>query len=211
MKKFMLVPQYPSPSPLSRKLTKLDEEMTQILEKEDIGEYTKAAMYQNILSKYLDVRKQLAEPQVVPIIEKHVPTKNEHIINNIDLFPKQFQNKARHLLDHIEKEPTLSWNDKGEVEVRGHPISGSHIIDVVNDLVRPKRKNANSPRGIDEVVDVLKQSNVPMTLIGNKTHFNISEPPFDELDSLIASPPSSAVKTTGAKRRRSVQKWQNYN
>lgn len=211
MKKYMLVPQSSSlPSPLTRKLSELDEEMKSILDKQDIGDYTKASMYQNILTKYLDVKSQLSQPQSIPIVEQTLqPTRNTTKIN-IDMFPKQYQNKARNLLNHIENEPSLGWNDRGEVQIRGEPINGSHIIDVVSDLVRPKRKNAESPTGMTDVIDALRQSNVPMSLISNKERFHTQPTSLDDSTTFLVTPRSSTPKRKGKAAKVKKIRWQNY-
>ena len=96
MKKFMLVPQSPFPSPLTKKLNQLDDEMKNILEREDVGEATKAKMYSDVLSKYLDVKKQIEAPQRVPIVEN---TTSEV---NTSLFPPPYRNRAQNLLDYLK-------------------------------------------------------------------------------------------------------------
>lgn len=202
MKKFMLVP--PSSlekAPLSRKLSQLDEEMREVLERSDVGQYTKATLYHDILSKYLNVKQQMLQPTPIPIVEQE---KVQHKPISIDLFPKQFQTRARHLLQHIEKEPTLGWNDKGEVLVRGQPITNSHVVDIVSDLVNPKRKYSTSPEGIDGVVRLLRESNVPMSLIGNKDRFKDQSNSFD-----ATSTPLTPVKASKRSKKPS-QRWDNF-
>lgn len=212
MKKFMLVPPTAiENSPLSRKLSQLDEEMRQVLEQTDVGEYTKATLYRDILSKYLNVKHQMQQPTPIPIVEQSIENVPHRPIS-LDLFPKHFQTRAQHLLQHIEKEPTLGWNDRGEVLVRGQPIANSHVVDIVNDLVKPKRKNNTSPKGIDGVVHVLRESNVPMSLIGNKDRFKDQNTSFDAM-SLFPSPlTSTPVRSSkrSKKAKKPTQRWENF-
>lgn len=179
MKKFMLVPSTNANvlhSPLIKKLSALDAEMKEILEKQDIGEYTKSSLYQEALNKYLKVKEQLLEPHPIPIVERSETIPNAQKID-IDIFPKNYRTRANQLLNHIRESTDLNWNEKGELLVSGRPVTGSHVVDLVGDLVKPKMKHTSTPRGMDDMVEALIMSNAPMSLIGNKSRFNAITPP----------------------------------
>ena len=59
-------------------------------------------------------------------------------VNKIDVrvFPKQFQNRAQNLLNHISQSPNLDWIEKGVVIIDEKPIAGSNIIDLVSEAIR---------------------------------------------------------------------------
>ena len=51
--------------------------------------------------------------------------------------PKIYKNGARQLLDKIkENRDVLNWNDKGELLYVKKLINGSHVVDLVNDMLR---------------------------------------------------------------------------
>ena len=50
---------------------------------------------------------------------------------------KLYKTGARQQLDKIkENRDVLNWNDKGELVYENKPISGSHVVDLVNDILR---------------------------------------------------------------------------
>ena len=48
----------------------------------------------------------------------------------------------------------------------GEVIPVTNIVDIVNDVVRPRTKN-HQPKGWDLVAQGIKDTNVPLELIGN--------------------------------------------
>ena len=82
--------------------------------------------------------------------------------------PKNNQHKARALLMHIQsdKDKTLTWNERGEVCIRGQCIVGSHISDLVKDALY-NYKNLTAI-GCTEFYRVLADMNIPIGLIGNE-------------------------------------------
>lgn len=183
MKKFMLVPSNAlnaMQSPLSRKLGELDAEMKEILENQDMGEHTKASLYQNVLDKYLNVRRKIMEPHPIPIVERKLGEMVPSQRIDLEIFPKNYRSRASQLLNHIQSSSGIGWNDRGELLLSGQPIMGSHIVDLVGDLVKPKMKHSVSPKGVNDLVDALHKSNVPMSLIGNKGRFSKGASSLDD-------------------------------
>ena len=184
MKKFMLVPpQNNLPSPLTRKLSELDEEMKTILERQDLSEFNKARAYSEILDKYLDVKRRLQQPTAIPIVDQKTqessPSQLDKQTVDLNLIPQNYRNRAQNLLTHIEKQTDLDWNNKGELIVDRQPIVGSHIIDLVKDTVSTRQRGADieSPTGASVFMEGLRKSNVPQSLIGNKTAYRKKRSP----------------------------------
>lgn len=180
MKKFLLVPQTQLPSPLVRKLGQLDAEMKTILDRTDLDDYEKARAYSTTLEKYLDIKQQLSQPQQIPLVEKPQPAQQQlQASKNIDLslFPKSYRSRAGNLLNHVQNNTDLSWNDRGEILVDGSPVVGSHIVDLVDDVIRVK-KGKPEPVGSSPFVQKLQTSNVPQSLIGNKDRFTVPDDSF---------------------------------
>ena len=54
--------------------------------------------------------------------------------------PKLYKAGARQLLDKIkEHRDVLSWTEKGELMYENKPITGSHVVDLVNDMLRHRK------------------------------------------------------------------------
>ena len=54
--------------------------------------------------------------------------------------PKLYKTGARQLLDKIkENSEVLNWNEKGQLLYENKPISRSHMVDLVNDMLRRRK------------------------------------------------------------------------
>ena len=79
----------------------------------------------------------------------------------ISRFPKSMQNRVRSVLEYLR--PQVTWNDKGEVSIRGQDIPGSNIVDLLK--VNLKDYKDFNPVGKDAFRKVLCELNVPMSLL----------------------------------------------
>jgi len=87
----------------------------------------------------------------------------------ITAIPGPLKNKARVILHHIETygDNVLSWNQKGELLHHEQIIPGSHISDVLKDVLTD---NPNfHPRGAEEFYAGIAEINVPMGLLGHQS------------------------------------------
>ena len=184
----MLVPQSPFPSPLTKKLSQLDEEMKAILDNNELSEASKALLYSNTLNKYLDVKRQMEAPRRIPIVDEtqqpqlnpqSAPMGTDPIT---DYIPSQFRNRAKNLLSHLRDHSEASWNERNELVIDDKPVVGSNMVDLIDDVVRVKR--GHSPAGATAFRRVLLESNVPLSLIGNKTRWT-------ELGTSFETPPTT--------------------
>ena len=144
--------------PVTQTLKNLDSEMSDILSSNQLDDEEKAKLYNQVLQRYLtyyDQRKgqpihmKLTTPKPVdspeqkeakdtteqPAPEKSVlSTVEEEVMKSV---PKLYKSGARQLLDKIkEHRDVLQWNEKGELSYENKPISGSHVVDLVNDTFR---------------------------------------------------------------------------
>ena len=75
-------------------------------------------------------KESSAEAETISAVEQEV----------IKSVPKLYKTGARQLLDKIkEHRDVLHWNDKGELVYENKPISGSHMVDLVNDMLRHRK------------------------------------------------------------------------
>ena len=80
--------------------------------------------------------------------------------------PKIYKNGVRQLLDKMEEHrDVLDWNDKGELVYENKPIPGSHVVDLVNDMLRHRK--GFEPVGWSVFARGLARMIVPENLVRN--------------------------------------------
>lgn len=167
MKKMILVPSdFSSQSKsVDTLLKKLDIEMSEILNKNDIPMDVKLRQYNQALSRYTSLQHDKKEPYKLEISESSpVSIEDKEILQGI---PKNNVAAAKSLLAFVKKNDRIQIDEKGEVTVDGTHLRGSNIIDLIHDLAR-NRKARILPIGLPEFAQALKVSNVPLEYIVNK-------------------------------------------
>lgn len=145
--------------PVTQTLRNLDVEMSEILSNKHLDDEEKAKLYNQALQRYLtfyDQRK--AQPLHVKLtsskaeetplqqeksdtLTDSLPTETsedtaieEEVIRSV---PKAYKTGARQLLNKIkDNRDVLHWNHKGELLYEDKAISGSHLVGLVNDILR---------------------------------------------------------------------------
>ena len=82
--------------------------------------------------------------------------------------PKSLQAKASQLLQRLKRNPDVDWNERGEFKYRGHLLKNSNLTDLVNDVLR-QRKRRFEPLGWETFAQVLQNLNIPQDLIANQS------------------------------------------
>ncbi|XP_071111249.1 uncharacterized protein [Haliotis cracherodii] len=80
--------------------------------------------------------------------------------------PKAKSSKAMNLMTRIQNNPDLSWTPEGILTIEGEPVPGTHMVDLINNLVR-HRKTKEGPGGWTILSHHLANSHVPHEIIGN--------------------------------------------
>ena len=84
----------------------------------------------------------------------------------VDLFPPTLKRTAQQLLQRLSRRrDIIDWDDKGEVKIGGKIRPGSHIGDLVGDIIRT-RKTVNPLRRT--FLNVLAEANIPDEFVRNK-------------------------------------------
>lgn len=159
-------------APTADVLSDLDDDMRSVLNRRDLAAEDKVESYNQILMKHRQYYRQhrtpaphtalTNPPPPPPAASPETPRDDDDVV---DTLPQRFKNKGRVLLKRLRHNPDVSWNDRGELIVRGRLVSGSHIADLLNDIAR-RRKNFE-PQGWQAFADVLRESNVPRELVGH--------------------------------------------
>lgn len=86
----------------------------------------------------------------------------QHIISAI---APRHRRQVETILHYIENDSNISWNEKGEIIIKGNIIPHTHITDLLKDTIREYKHFA--PTGADIFYQALADSNLPIGLIGN--------------------------------------------
>lgn len=202
-----------------KKISTLDQKMEHILRRQDLDKYNKAKLYHEILNEYLEFQKDMKQPIPIQMLESKPQPQEQPaplpqptslappiVEETLKTIPRTLKSKAERLATAMQKIPDLSWNDKGEMTLKGQLYRGSHYTDLLNDILRA-RKDSN-PIGWEALTKELGKINVPQELIGNKErkqyirNMKTSTPPshhrlaaaFPNLDITPETPPPSKRK-----------------
>ena len=96
---------------------------------------------------------------------------DEMIVRGI---PKNMKTRAQALLARLkEREDAITWDDRGQVILKGTLIPKSNISDLISDAMR-SRKHFN-PVGVQKFYDVLYEINIPKDLVRNEKRWGKEE------------------------------------
>ena len=218
--------------PVTQTLKNLDSEMSDILSSKQLDDEAKATLYNQVLQRYLtyyDQRKgqplhvKLTTPKPVetPKPEESeqpskestaeaetIPTSAAVELEVMKSVPKLYKAGARQLLDKIkEHRDVLNWNEKGELMYENKPITGSHVVDLVNDTLRHRK--GFEPVGWSVFARGLARMNVPENIVRNPQRQSairefkarVSEETPDSPSRWLPTPPSTS---SPVKRRRAA-------
>lgn len=149
-------------------MTRLDAEMSEILNMTTIDDSEKWKRYQQVLQRFLRMVENSHVNQILQSVQPDKSSQNgitdDAIVNTV---PIRYRSKAQLLLNSLHNAPNkvISWDNKGVVTVNGSPIPRSNIIDLINEAMRA-RKTVN-PVGRDQFARLLEEINAPRECIGN--------------------------------------------
>lgn len=150
-------------TPTDKALSRLDGQIYEILHR-DIADDEKAKLYSNSLNRYLNIDK----PSVTTKFESADADTAEDVETMVlETIPKRWKTQATRLQKHLKSNPNVSWNDKGELVLKKTTLPKTHVVDLVNDLLR-KRTTTPAPAGWKQLANALKEYNIPRELIGNE-------------------------------------------
>ena len=198
----MLLKTSPVPDTLSDSVLSLDDEIKRVLESTSLSDHDKALNYEQVLNKYLNrvdhvnsrhiQRPPHSSNQSVGLPHQDPFEKTLKLEKRIvDSLPKTLQKKGGVLLDHIKETTDMTWNERGELVVQGQTLNGTNVSDLIHEILR-SRKLGIKPEGWSVFANSLKESNIPIDLIGNKARWDSTDD-VDLSKSLIVESPSTPV------------------
>ena len=116
----------------------------------------------------LEIMYGRGEKEEEPSVES---LSDEMIVRGI---PKNMKTRAQALLARLkEREDAITWDDRGQVILKGALIPKSNISDLISDAMR-SRKHFN-PVGVQKFYDILYKINVPKDLVRNEKRWGKEE------------------------------------
>ena len=166
---------------VGQKLVTLDSEMRDILE-ENLPDHEKAQKYFQTLQKYMVAKEEIVE-------KKEDEDEPITLPSPIDDIPVKQKKKAEQIFNWMKRvAPGITWNHRGEVT----GIPGSNIADLVTELT--KSKSTSTPAGFTQFTELVKEANIPQTLVSNKEHWNTYfRPEPVRVDDIYQTPRSTPI------------------
>lgn len=208
----------PVPDPMADSVFSLDGDIKQILDSSNTSVHDKALAYQQTLQKYIKRIDQFSQRQSQPDPQQRRleagPTQTEDSLLKIekrivDSLPATLQRKGSLLLSYL-KEKDIGWNDRGELKIKDELIPGTNISDLVHETLRARKLDI-APKGWKLYADVLKESNIPKDLIGNKARWESSD-----IAEFIPPSPATPRRHKGKRKKQKgggrsiVSRWLKY-
>ena len=156
----------------SRVVADVEKHMEQVMDtdqttREKVKEYNHRLTQLNLLED------KVHEPAPVP--QQH---NFEHDI--LESVPLAMRKRARLLLDRVKHK--ISWDERGQVIIRGRVVPGSHIVDLVNDALR-HRKKSKIPQGRPEFAHEVQDIGIPQEIAQNPAYHRVTPPSPEESES----------------------------
>ena len=200
--------------PINTVVNQVDTKMTQLLDS-DMSDYDKEVLFAQELGKYMNMRHQKQAAQLPP------PAQNKTFTPDMMAsIPKMYRTKAAGLIEYLKSDQDVTWDNEGHLYIGQQKIDKSHILDLVHDAMR-LRKKTSRPQGWQELSAHLRKKNVPKELVGNPRWFTPPSSPdkgikrksFFESYSYIPTPSKKRVigtktpKAVGKTRQIQAKKW----
>ena len=95
--------------------------------------------------------------------------KEDGVPSALKILPQNQQKNAMKLINTLRErgDDTVTWTEDGEVKIRGEPLTGTNIFDLVGDVVRSASSKSSAPQR-ERFLNALAEANVPETLVKNK-------------------------------------------
>ena len=143
-----------------------------------------------------------------PRVDEEV--KEDGIPSALKILPQNQQKNAMKLINTLRErgDDTVTWTKDGEVKIRGEPLTGTNIIDLVGDVVRSASSKSSAPQR-ERFLNALAEANVPETLVKNKKALERYRQIKNNVGDAVASAASNVesedeVSSTTTKRARAT-------
>ena len=120
--------------------------------------------------------------------------------------PKPYRNRAKSLFDSLENH--LNFNERGEIyDKSDNIIPNSRVEDLIQHAVRDRRRNI-TPMGWTQFVDILRDYNVPRSVLNRDTLDEMARKPIVVKEEAVENRPKLRAKrrySGSATKRKAVK------
>lgn len=170
-----------SPPAHAAPMSHLDSEVRDILEGNEPDD-VKAKHYAMVLKKF-----RVREP-----VKYEEATVDE--IEILESVPATARHKAKRLVRIVKENPRLTWNERGELIHKQTTISGSSIVELFNDILKPKRAGDERPLGWREFAEGLGESReISKDLVPNYDSWKVISRNKRPEPAVVPTPPTVRV------------------
>ena len=150
-------------NPVQQEMVKKFNFAKQILNDPNKPSDEKMSQYSDVMSDFAILRNKVKKS--APNITKVLP---DGVISDVvDSILPSLQSTAKRLLQRMEgNKGVVSWSPDGVVSINGEELSGTHIADLIGDVVRSSRSVVPER---ERFLRALARLNTPESLIKNKT------------------------------------------
>ena len=152
-------------TPTQRTISRLDRDMESILMRSDLSDSEKVTQYNQILQRYLEFQDR-PKQELAPPAPPAKDIESEVFLT----VPKTLKRKAEALIHRLKNDPTINWNERGELIYQGRIVPGSNMTDLINDALRQRK--TFEPHGWREFARALRHGNVPQDLVGHRKRWD---------------------------------------
>lgn len=168
----------PPANPTLQEINRIDNTMQNILVDDQSASNVKLKKYNELLTRYNThaenyKKNPFGSPMKITNQTSSISTSDTDVHerwtkDTIESLPKTMQKTGRLLLNHIKNSADkIRWDEQGRIILQGTVIPHTNILDLVNSVVR-SRKKAPLPSGVDQFVSALEELNTPTELLRNK-------------------------------------------
>lgn len=142
-------------TPVKENLMHIDQNMQSILKDKTLTDYDKEKLYTQKLGTYVQVRDNSSKEA----------NQSQDLMTSI---PKMYRAKAESFVKYLHSDKDLSWDEQGQLVLKGKVIPKTHIVDLIHDALR-LRKKVKRANGWKEMSQHLTEKNIPREIVGNET------------------------------------------
>jgi hypothetical protein len=143
----------------------LDKEMSIILQSK-MSDADKWKKYNQVLQRYLHISGERRKPVELSMSHSKTDLLKESLMSTV---PAQYKRKAMGFYDFLLSSNLVSWDESGVVSIKGTLIPDSHIVELINDVLRYRK--SVEPVGWMPFAKALADLNVSKEIVGNKVRF----------------------------------------
>ena len=164
----------------TREIHELDTNMLKIINDKSLTDQEKVDKYNSTLAEFQTMSKVKIIPPAPKPEKNHTDRGDNNNTTSVQQeltgIPKTYHDKAKSLLRLLKSSPDVQVSENGEVTIGEKTIRGSNITDFLNKAVNPNAK-IQSLAGWAQFQSVLKEGNIPQTLLSQKVNRELRNTP----------------------------------